>query len=180
MKNPRLRQVTTKRSPKISEHTCERRAGRVVAIVSNVACQRLFEKLHDSTMRTKFAALLAVIFIFSTISSASLAYSRGPYLPQDSALAINGTLLMRSGLNERCEEMREDCDPYSEFVLSKTKTKTFEFGIVRYKCVEIDDGAYGALSCTQTGYDTVGKYATCSLSPFTTRPKFQFRDWSCN
>ncbi len=131
-------------------------------------------------MRTKYNVLLASMIIFATLSSASWAYSRGPYLPQDSALAINGTLLMRSGLNERCEEMRGFCDPHSEFVLSKTKAKTFEFGIVRYNCLEIDDGAYGALSCTQRGYDTLGKYTDCSLLPLTTPPKFQFRDWSCN
>jgi hypothetical protein len=115
------------------------------------------------------------------VSPSADAYSRGPYLPQDADLKLPGTLVARDGLNERCEDRRFPCDGRSELVLVQTGA-TFEFGNVRYKCVEIDDGAYGALSCTQIGFTQLGVYSTCSLpaTPPTSATDLEFRGFYCS
>ena len=134
----------------------------------------------------KFSVLtLAALTVWTLISafaaSEASAYSRGPYLPQDQDLVLPGVLLAREGLNERCEDRRtEPCDPYSEYVLSQTATG-YDFGSVKYECEEIDDGAYGALSCKQMGYVTISTHSTCTADPTAsgTAGDLYFRDWFC-
>lgn len=124
---------------------------------------------------------LTVLTLVSALTaSRAAAYSRGPYLPQDQDLVLPGSLLAREGLNERCEDRREPCDPYSEYVLTQNPAG-FEFGSVKYECEEIDDGAYGALSCRQNGYVTISTHTTCTSDPAASGSSgnLYFRDWLC-
>ncbi len=125
---------------------------------------------------------LIALLLVTVCSSFALGYSRGPYLPQSENLVLPGELLSRGNLNERCEERYEDpCDPYSEYVLVKSTSGAYEFGAVKYDCQEIDDGAYGALSCKQNGYVTMKTFASCSDQQGTVaaRGDFVYRDWIC-
>ena len=133
--------------------------------------------------KTTLTLLALTVLTFASIFGASQAsaYSRGPYLPQNDNLVLPGTLLEREGLNERCEDRRvEPCDPYSEYVLSQTATG-YDFGSVKYDCEEIDDGAYGALSCKQKGYVSLSSHKTCTADPKATGNPgdLYFRDWVC-
>lgn len=126
--------------------------------------------------------LFATLTLLTVFSDTAVAHSRGPYLPQDGELSVPGVLLSRGNLNERCEERWETtCDPYSEYVLVQVGS-SYEFGNVAYDCEEIDDGAYGALSCKQTGYRKVQSYKSCLQLP---NPPFMttdlsFRGWYCD
>ncbi len=131
----------------------------------------------------KRLVLIVCAFVgFSAASSATASpYSRGPYLPQDGDLLLPGLLLVRDGLNERCEDRRFPCDGRSELVLVKL-ISGFSFGNVRYDCVEIDDGAYGALKCQQIGYTALGFYSACvQLKSAPAAPAdLDFRNWYCS
>lgn len=129
---------------------------------------------------------LLVSFVSIVATTIAFAYSRGPYLPQDENLNIPGKLLARGNLNERCEDRNEDlyeepCAPYSEYVLLSSQTGFFEFGIVNYDCEVIDDGAYGALSCRQTGYVKMKDFVSCTdQQGLVAAPgDFVYRDWIC-
>lgn len=128
----------------------------------------------------RFLISLAAIFFVAGSASAH-GYSRGPYLPQDADLAVPGTLLARDGLNERCEDRRFPCDGRSELVLVQNGAG-YEFGNVRYDCVEIDDGTYGALKCAQIGFTRLGVYAGCVwlTAPPLLTADLEFRGFYCS
>ena len=121
-----------------------------------------------------FAAIAAVTL------SASPAFARGPYLPQNSLLTVPGDILYRGGLTQ-CDGRDPACDEHAEFVLVKA-FEGYEHVNVKYNCYEIDDGPYGALKCEQIGYTQVGKYSTCvdmGSRPFAPADLI-FGTWYCN
>lgn len=128
-------------------------------------------------------SLFATLLFMGLLGTAWTAEARGPYLPSDSKLIVPGELLARGGLSEDCDQWsNEPCnDPYHEFVLVK-RTDIFELGVVSYLCELIDDGAYGALSCSQADYNSTSRmFTTCfkeGSAPDRTTD-FYFADWVC-
>lgn len=127
--------------------------------------------------------IIAALLFLVTIGTAPAAEARGPYLPSDSNLILPGQLLTRDGLYSDCDEWGDEpcSDPYREFVLIQRPT-TFELGVVNYDCELIDDGPYGALSCSQVDYSpTKRTFLTCfkegSAPDMTT--DFYFAGWVC-
>ncbi|CAN5604207.1 hypothetical protein BH10BDE1_BH10BDE1_20880 [soil metagenome] len=132
------------------------------------------------TLSARFFVSLAAL-VFAVASASAHGYSRGPYLPQNADLVLPGTLMARDGLNERCEDRRFPCDGRSELVLVQNGA-SYEFGNVGYNCVEIDDGAYGALKCAQVGFTRLGVYADCvqPTAPPLLTAELEFRGFYCS
>jgi len=105
----------------------------------------------------KKIAILSLLLWFN-LSMAPVAEARGPYLPSDSDLILPGKFVAREGLYTDCDEWGDEpCRfPYRELVLIERSSK-FEIGAVSYDCELIDDGPYGALSCSQVDYTSTSR-----------------------
>lgn len=121
-------------------------------------------------MRIALGAKLATLAAAVLLSDSALAHSRGPYFP--GTVEVPGTMLGQWDPSEY--KLEDETDPHTReyrpfgltgvYVLVRTSVG-FELGYVVYDCQEIDDGAYGAMSCEQAtsgpSYMTLKRFASC-------------------
>lgn len=101
--------------------------------------------------------ILSLVFY----SSAALSFSRGPYLPTNGELQVShGEVVFQAGFGEDPDYDQTEWDDEAEElvylvpgeVIIKMANGWFELAVFEYRCIAIDDGAYGALSCDSATY----------------------------
>lgn len=94
----------------------------------------------------------SLVSIMILIPSLALAFSRGPYLPDNSDIQVPyGSVVFQQGADENGEYTDLDYTDvgvvFSGDVVVQLLDGRYEVVEMQYSCEIIDDGAYGALAC---------------------------------